>query len=396
MIERGIITKIKPFLETNDILLFYGARQVGKTTLMKIIQERYLTKKSFFFDLENKAYLELCNQNPDIFLKYLKSYFGWDGQEEIVLFIDEIQYLDSPTNFLKYLYDNYPMLKLIVSGSSTLEIRGKLGDSLVGRLIKFEIFPLSFQEFLLFKDQPNLAKLVGTPIDLQLINDQINFFYQEYIRFWAYPKVVLAKTPEIKKEYLKQIYTTYVEKDIKDIGKIRELEKFNLLIKLLAHQTGNLVNLSEISNTINITTQTLNERLFLLEHTFVIKLLTPFSSNLRGELTKMPKVFFIDNGLRNACDKGFDFLEGKSFENSFFNYIQNGYKAEKLNFYRTQDKKEIDFIIDWIPYEVKLAYNGKNLTALNFFTQKYQQQGTVITLQKPENSKHTVLFPREI
>lgn len=75
-------------------------------------------------------------------------------------------------------------------------------------------------------------------------------------------------------------------------------------------------------------------------------MLTPFSSNLRGELTKMPKVFFIDNGLRNACDKGFDFLEGKSFENSFFNYIQNGYKAEKLNFYRTQDKKEIDFIID--------------------------------------------------
>ena len=141
MIERGIITKIKPFLETNDILLFYGARQVGKTTLMKIIQERHLTKKSFFFDLENKAYLELCNQNPDIFLKYLESYFGWDGQEEIVLFIDEIQYLDSPTNFLKYLYDNYPMLKLIVSGSSTLEIRGKLGDSLVGRLIKFEIFP---------------------------------------------------------------------------------------------------------------------------------------------------------------------------------------------------------------------------------------------------------------
>ena len=123
MLPRKILSKINVFLETNDILLFYGARQVGKTSLMKIIQSDYIKTKSYFFDLENPDYLDLLNKNPDLFIKYLKSYHAWQESEKIVVFIDEIQYLANPTNFLKYLYDNYANIKLIVSGSSTLEIR---------------------------------------------------------------------------------------------------------------------------------------------------------------------------------------------------------------------------------------------------------------------------------
>lgn len=123
MFQRKILEKIHIFLETNDILLFYGARQVGKTSLMKIIQSEYIQKKSYFFDLENPDYLDLLNKNPDIFVQYLKSYYAWDESEKIVIFIDEIQYLENPTNFLKYIYDKYTNIKLIVSGSSTLEIR---------------------------------------------------------------------------------------------------------------------------------------------------------------------------------------------------------------------------------------------------------------------------------
>jgi len=123
MFERKILSKINIFLETRDILLFYGARQVGKTSLMKIIQDTYIQTKSYFFDLENPDYLDLLNKNPDLFIEYLKSYHSWQESEKITIFIDEIQYLANPTNFLKYIYDNYVNIKLIVSGSSTLEIR---------------------------------------------------------------------------------------------------------------------------------------------------------------------------------------------------------------------------------------------------------------------------------
>ena len=123
MFKRVILSKINIFLETNDILLLYGARQVGKTSLMKMIQSDYIKVKSYFFDLENPDYLNLLNQNPDIFVQYLKSYNNWNENEKIVIFIDEIQYLENPTNFLKYIYDKYTNIKLIVSGSSTLEIR---------------------------------------------------------------------------------------------------------------------------------------------------------------------------------------------------------------------------------------------------------------------------------
>jgi predicted AAA+ superfamily ATPase len=100
-----------------------------------------------------------------------------------VVFIDEIQYLDNPTSFLKFIHDNYSSIKLIVSGSSTLEIRGKLHDSLVGRIIKFEILPLSFEEFLIFKNKENLAKNIGKQISLSIINNEIKFFFEEYTKF---------------------------------------------------------------------------------------------------------------------------------------------------------------------------------------------------------------------
>ena len=395
MFDRKITEKIKPFLAVRDILLFYGARQVGKTSLMKIIQKNYVNEPSYFFDLENVEYLNLLNKSPELFVAFLRSYHNWVDNKRIVVFIDEVQYLDNPTNFLKYIHDNYPAIKMIVSGSSTLEIRGKLKDSLVGRLIKFDIYPLSFEEFLIFKNKQNLANLVGKVSEFDIINNEMRFYYDEFLHFGGYPKVVLANDINLKKAYLKQIYDTYIQKDIKDIGKIRELEKFNKLIRILANQVGSLVNISELSKTVGTSINTINEWIFLLENTFVIKQITPFSNNLRGELTKMPKIFFVDAGLKN-CIEGIYETTGGSFENSFFAYINNAYKAEKINFYRTQDKKEIDFVLDGTPYELKQTFSGGKLTALDFFQTHYKQKGSVVTLQKKESERYNVCFPWEI
>ncbi len=335
------------------------------------------------------------NKDPDIFIKYLKSYYSWEENKKIIIFIDEIQYLKNPKSFLKYIYDNYKNIKFIVSGSSTLEIRWKLKDSLVGRMIKFDIYPLSFEEFLIFNNKENLANLIWKKIDLEIINEELKFYYEMFFKFWSYPKIVLSNNEIVKKEYLKQIYNTYIQKDIKDIWKIREIEKFNKLLRVLANNSGKLFNISEISNTINVTVKTLNEWIFLLENTFVIKIITPFSTNLKGEIKKMPKIFFIDNWIKNFIENNYD-LQWDSFENSFFNYINNAYKAEKINFYRTQDKKEIDFILDGNPYELKLNYNGKKLIALNYFKEKYNKKWNIVTLNKKQNPEYNILYPWEV
>jgi predicted AAA+ superfamily ATPase len=137
-----------------------------------------------------------------------------------------------------------------------------------------------------------------------------------------------------------------------------------------------------------------NEWIFLFENTFVIRLVTPFSGNLRGELTKMPKLFFIDTGLKNCIENNYE-ITGNSFENSFFAYINNAYKAENINYYRTQDKKEIDFVLDGVPFELKTAYSGKNLTALDYFQTHYKQRGNIITLHKTQNERYHVCFAWE-
>jgi predicted AAA+ superfamily ATPase len=109
----------------------------------------------------------------------------------------------------------------------------------------------------------------------------------------------------------------------------------------------------------------------------------------------MPKIFFIDNGIRNFINNNYE-IEWNSLENSFFNHINNSYKFQKINFYRTQDKKEIDFIFDWKPYEIKKSYNWKSSTALNYFWEKYNQKGNIITLNKINNTKYNIFYPREI
>ena len=396
MFKREILKKIELFLYTNDILLFYWARQVWKTSLMKYIMENFFKENSIFLDLEKSSNLDLLNRWWDIFIEYLKSYYEWNEEKKITVFIDEIQYLDNPTSFLKYIYDNYKNIKFIISWSSTLEIRWKLKDSLVWRMIKFDILPLSFKEFLIFKEKNNLQKLVWKKINLEIINEEIKFLYEEYVIFWWYPKVVLSKNIEIKKEYLKQIYDTYIEKDIKDIWKINEVEKFNKIIKILANQSWNLLNISELASTIWLNMKTVNNWLFLLENTFVIKLIKPFSSNIRWELTKMPKIFFIDNGIRNHIDNIYE-INWNNFETNFFNYLNNSYFTENIYFYRTQDKKEIDFILNWKPFEIKINYNYKKLTALEFFNRKYDKIWNIITLNKQnKKSNYNIFYPWEI
>ena len=291
--KRDVFDKIETFLGTNNIIVLHGARQVGKTHVMYFIQ-KYLNKKgvvTHYIDLEDSRYLDILNKGVDSFISYLNGE-GIEGKATV--FIDEIQYLDDPSSFLKLIVDHHPKLQLIVSGSSSFNIKSKFSDSLVGRTVSFEIFPLSFAEFLRFKKNK-------TSMTLKLLD-----LYNEYVAFGGYPKIVLDNDIKHKETYLQQIIDTYIRKDISDLANVRDTKKFNDLLKILASQSGQLLKVSELSDISGLALQTINYYLEILEETYIVKLVSPFSTSAKVEVGKPPKFssmtlgFYKCYGLKNS------------------------------------------------------------------------------------------------
>ena len=384
--KRKLVDEVLKYLNTKDIIVLYGSRQVGKTSLLEYIIENHIKKNVFYFDLELPNLLELCNSGVESVNDYLLQK-GADKSKKIFLVIDEIQYLDDPTKFLKIMHDHYPSIKLLVSGSSTFEIKRKFKESLAGRTVSFEVYPLSFEEFLIFKGK--MYKLKEE--NIQAINDELVGLAEEYIRFGGYPKIVLENLEERKQTYLSQIINTYVRKDIRDIGKIRNLSAFNHLLELLASQSGNLLNAVEISSTLKMSRETVLEYLNLLENTFIIKRVTPFYKNLRTELSKNPKVFFLDTGMMHLLWlKEFPkVILGNSFETFVFLELLKANK--KINFWRTTTNQEIDFIINEKElYAIEAKYNFNNIDnkSLKIFSKNYKCNIVNVGLKGEKRGKY--------
>ena len=376
--NRKLIGSIIPLLKTKEIIVIHGARQVGKSFLMKYLINNHIKRDYFYMDLENIEYLELCNKGPEAVYRFLMER-GLNPDKRIILLIDEIQYLKNPSNFLKLFHDHYANIKMIVSGSSSFDIKKKFKESLVGRTINFELFPLDFEEFLEFKNKKYIIKKEN----LSEINKELIGLFEKYNFFGGYPKIVLEKNEENKKLMLSQIISTYIKKDIRDLGNIRDIDSFNRLLVILASQSGNLLNIEELSNMLGIDKKTIKEWLFLLEATYVIKLVRPFHGNIRSELTKNPKIFFIDTGLMHLLHlKDFPkILLGNSFENSFFSELLKN--RLEFTFWRTTNKQEIDFIIrrkKTIAVEIKLNFQQSIGSALKFFKEKYHSKTFVVAL----------------
>lgn len=379
--SRKIIAKIERFLKIPEIIVIHGARQTGKTTIIHILieklQKNNLKNNIIYFDLEDFELIDLCNKGVKAIIKHLEDK-GCDFNKKIYLFIDEIQYLEQPSSFLKLFYDQWKdKIKLIISGSSTFAIKSKFKESLVGRTCDFELFGLDFEEFLNFKNaRYNLATRD------KIIIKELKELFLEYIFYGSYPRIVMENSLEIKESLLKQIINTYIKKDIKDLAQISDISKFNRLLRVLASQSGSLVNTMELANTCNIARQTLENYLTLLESTYIIKLITPFYQNVRSELTKMPKIYFEDLGIKHILEKGSfpKTLEGADLETSIFLLFRKNFEAENIHFWQTTKKQEIDFIIETSQklsaYEVKTSARNKDRIILSRFKTYYPQAKT--------------------
>ncbi len=374
LFDRKLIKDIEPFLYTSDIIVIHGARQTGKTSLLKIIQNILSNENCYYFDLEDSRFKMLLEEGIDSVINYLKQKGIYKQSKINYLFIDEIHYLSNPSSFLKLAKDYHTEIKMIVSGSSSFEIKSKFKDSLVGRTINFELFPLDFEEFLWFKKKSYNLK---DTINDKVVIGELQTLYKEYVLFGGYPKIVITEEIEIKEKYLQQVIDTYIKGDIRDLANIRHIDKFNKMLHILANQTGQLLNVVELANTTRIARQTVEEYLFILQQTYIIKLVQPFSGNIRSELFKTPKIFFYDTGIMNMLSKRYlpANIEGAAFETAVYSDLIKNLGHSNINYWRTVNKQEIDFILSLkniiIPVEVKLNSNSFNYSPIKYFSQKY-------------------------
>lgn len=365
-IKRTLLREIRDHLTSKEITLIVGPRQVGKTTLMKQLENELKAggEKTLFLNLDFDQDLPSVTSQTKL-LQRISYHIGESGY----VFIDEIQRKENAGIFLKGLYDMELPYKFIVSGSGSIELKEKIHESLVGRKRIFELMPLNFEEFVNFRTAYTYEDEPGSLRDstrfFALFKEKVQGYLEEYLNFGGYPKVVAAETIEEKSAAIIDIYQSFLEKDIAILLNIQKTESLTALVRVLASQIGNLVNVAELSSTLAIAMQTVREYLFYLEKTYIVRKVTPYFKNVRKEITKAPTYYFVDVGLRNYATNQFGTAtalpSGFLFENLVYNTLREQLRLSPItvHFWRTQDKAAVDFVLNKtlsvIPIEVKYS-----------------------------------------
>jgi predicted AAA+ superfamily ATPase len=367
-IPREIFPSLWQDIDKREITVITGSRQVGKTTLLmdivsQLLQNQVPAEAVFYFNLDDFNLHPYFDNYTD-FIEFIKSeYKGF-----AYIFIDEVQRLKNPGLFLKIINDLKLQMKLVVSGSSSLELKAKISEHLTGRKHTFEISPFSFEEFLstrkvTYYSTKDLEALV------KFHSQELSKLLMEFVTWGGYPKAVLAEGIKAKTVELKEIYDSYIKKDVADFLKIENIGGYNNLIKGLALQSGNILNYNELSLLSGLNVQTVKKYLDYLEGTYIFKRVPPFFSNPRKEISKSPKIYAYDMGLMNYIT---DRLKseisdtGSLMENYVFTELVK--KGLEVKFWRTGAGAEVDFIVNGAPVEVKASVLNSPLLTKSFFS----------------------------
>ncbi|MFV1975214.1 MAG: ATP-binding protein [Candidatus Scalindua sp.] len=391
-IEREIFSEVAGHLDKPEITLITGSRQVGKTVLMEQLRERLISDKKLSPDSILSYNLDLVHdweifQDQSQFIELLKDR---SHKRKIYVFVDEAQKVPEASRFFKGVYDSKINAKLILTGSSSLEIKAKFKETLAGRKRIFHLPSFTFFEFLTFREK-SMAKYLKRRKKLTRIDQKkLLVLYKEYMTFGGYPRVVLSKSKEEKIDILQEIYSSYIEKDAIGLFEIKNKTAFNRLIKLLSAQIRQLVNIEELSVNLEIVRNTVERYILTLEDTFIIKKISPYFKNPGQEIIKAGKIYFLDLGIRNLAlenfisfdektDKGL-VLENGVFIELFFK-LRN--KIGALHFWRTKQGAEVDFVIEKglevLPVEVKSAIKKETIpTGLRSFIERFHPQKAIL------------------
>lgn len=328
MIKRFYGSKIQKNLKPNKVLVVYGPRRIGKTTLINDFIQSYQGKvyQSVGEDLRVREALESSE------LTKIAGFFkGYD-----LIVIDEAQRIDHVGQGLKMLVDHVPQVHVIATGSSSFDLSNKIGEPLVGRQIILQLFSIAVLELIDTYGPAYVAEHL-----------------EELLIFGSYPEIITSETLVDKQQYLFQMRDSYLYKDILELEQIRNSRKILDLLRLIAFQIGHEVSLQELGTTLGMSRNTVERYLDLLEKAFVIINVRGFSRNLRKEITKTSRYYFYDNGIRNAVIGNFNFLNsrndvGQLWENFLFmeRLKKRHYQQIYGNhyFWRTWNQQEIDLV----------------------------------------------------
>ncbi len=369
-INRTQLPKLIEELELPEVSILLGSRQVGKTHLLKELENvaKLSHKKTAYFNLEIPQDL-LMFQKSDLDLFNMLTGSGFD-----VVFIDEFHYLPNASKLFKAIYDSEHAVKIVVSGSSSIEIHKHLKESLAGRRLVTRIFPLSLEEY----------KQAYPELDEQDV-------FNQYILYGGLPGLIHINNPEEKIRYLQDMLETYIQKDIKSLIKEENIRAFNMLIYLLMQNQGQLVSVHSLANDIGVSSPTVEKYLSILEATYVLYPLHSYSKNLGNELKKSRKYYFYDLGMRNAVLKDFRLEKrpdlGAIYETFVCHLLTSQLLPnQELKFWRTRQGEEIDFVLleNRVPSIIEVKANNAVIPkAFQRFVTSYTdtQRGIVYTMQ---------------
>ena len=344
MLTRALLPAIESRLLTSSkIVLIYGPRQAGKTTLVRQVLSNIPVRK-LEINADELRYVDVLSSRDLNQLKQLV-----EGYE--LLFIDEAQRIPNIGLNLKILHDGLPQLKIIVTGSSSFELANRTQEPLTGRTWTYTLFPIATTEL---RAQHN-------PFELRQLLDQ-------QLLYGAYPEIFGLPNQQDKVQYLHELSTAYLYRDVLEMANLRHPDKLRKLLSLLALQVGSPVSLNELGNALQMSKDTVAHYLDLLEKAFVVFRLSGFSRNLRKEVVKMDKVYFYDLGVRNAILNNFSPLAARPDAGAVWeNFLvverrkRNAYApSPALPYYwRTYTGAELDYVEDLdgqlAGYEFKLT-----------------------------------------
>jgi hypothetical protein len=358
-IDRKLFQILRDKIDYKKAILLLGPRQVGKTTLVKKLAGSI--SDEFLYLNGDELPIQAALSNPN--LSFLKSYLGTSK----VVIVDEAQRIPNIGLSLKLIIDNFSDIQLIVTGSSALELSESINEPLTGRKWEYRIYPLSWSE---------MTMTLGMPFTLGSL--------EKYLIFGTYPEVVTQNGSEI--EVLNNLATSYLYKDLLNFERIRKPELLNKILQALAWQVGSEVSFNELSRTVQADKNTVANYLDLLEKAFIIKKLSPFSRNLRSEISSRRKFYFVDNGIRNAIIGNYAPIAlrndiGGLWENFLISERQKllryaGFYGHTY-FWRTVRGQEIDYLeeIDGKIYPFEFKWNANAKTKIpNSFMEKYQPE----------------------
>jgi len=370
---RLIMDRFRDAVRDKRILLLRGPRQSGKTTLMKMLLSEV---GGTYIDFTQETWAERFSRDPLSFSNLRQP-----------LFLDEISYVRNAGRALKTLYDEHHT-KMIVSGSGAFDVKQEITGHLVGRVSTLTLYPLNFDEFVWWKD-PSLYEWysgIKERIWGYLLRREDTFpelpeipkleeYYKEYTKFGGYPDIVLNTD---KEDRLKDLIETQLEKDLFRLFDIRDKLKFRDLMKQLAYNIGNLLNIHNL----NINYKTSWRYLSIMNAEYILELISPYHKNLSTELRKTPKLYFYDLGVANLLAE-YRLGIGEINENFVFIQLHTRFGVEKLRYWRTLSGAEIDFVIvnknePALPIEVKTSKHRSR--ALWGFLERYDlERGVIIS-----------------